>query len=171
MQRNPPKSCTFFVSISFHQDDQWIYCFNSSTMRWVWNKPSFHICLDYRMENNVRMAKFFSMESPSGTVEQGDIGHCTYIFIDIFIMMNSMVHNVIRKWYSFNRNRVYILFYEKLIIFWYFNVQLHTIFFLQSHLGQSEETLASQLHKLLFESSTAAESWNNAIMWLFLDYL
>ena len=50
--------------------------------------------------NNVTMAKISSMESPSGTVEQGDIGHCMYIFIDIFIMMNSVVHNVIRKWYS-----------------------------------------------------------------------
>ena len=33
-------------------------------MRWVWNKPSFHICLDYRVENNMHMTKISSTESP-----------------------------------------------------------------------------------------------------------
>ena len=56
-------SCTFFY-LSYYEnwhfppDDQWISIilllskfFVSSTMRWAWNTPSFHICLDYRMEN------------------------------------------------------------------------------------------------------------------------
>ena len=47
--------CVYFITKwNFHQDDQWIYYFNTIAMRWIWNKPSFHIHLDYRMENNVK---------------------------------------------------------------------------------------------------------------------
>ena len=34
------------------------------TMRWVWNQPSFHVCLDRRVENNMQMTKISSTESP-----------------------------------------------------------------------------------------------------------
>ena len=36
----------------------------SSTLRQVWNKLSLHVCLDYRMENNMKMSTFSSTESP-----------------------------------------------------------------------------------------------------------
>ena len=57
--------CVYFITKwHFPQDYQLIYCFNSSILWWVWNKPSFHICLDYRMENNMKMTKISSTESP-----------------------------------------------------------------------------------------------------------
>ena len=62
--------CTLFLSFCYetafpprHPSDILLYTC-SSTVRWLWNNPSFHICLDYRMENNMKMSKCSSMESP-----------------------------------------------------------------------------------------------------------
>ena len=56
-----------------------ILLYNYGTMRWLWNKPSFHICLDYRMENSMKTSKFSSTELPIITIllvqtERGQIG-------------------------------------------------------------------------------------------------
>ena len=34
----------------------------SSTIRWLWNKPSFHICLYCRVNNNMKISNFCSTE-------------------------------------------------------------------------------------------------------------
>ena len=47
-------------------------------MRWVWNKPSFHVCLDYRFENNMKMAKISSTESLTDCLTHDFHGQATF---------------------------------------------------------------------------------------------
>ena len=67
-QRNPPPMdhfSVYFITIwCFPQDSQWISLLYSSTIKWLWNKHSFHICLDCRIENNMKISNFSSTESP-----------------------------------------------------------------------------------------------------------
>ena len=59
--------CQFYYEMAFPSKqpmDVLLYS-TCSIMRWLWNKPSFHICLDNRMENNLKMSTFCSTESPS----------------------------------------------------------------------------------------------------------
>ena len=57
-------SVYFITKWCFPQDSQWILLLYSSTIKWLWNKPSLHICLDCRIENNMKISNFSSTESP-----------------------------------------------------------------------------------------------------------
>ena len=57
-------SVYFITKLCFPQDSQWILLLYSSTIKWLWNKPSPHICLDCRIENNRKISNFSSTESP-----------------------------------------------------------------------------------------------------------
>ena len=73
-QRNPlghaPFLCLFYYEMVFTSRKPVDILLYSSTMRWPWNKNSFHICLDYRIENNMKLSKCSSTESPFGLVKE-----------------------------------------------------------------------------------------------------
>ena len=58
MQRYPPSHAPFLCP--FHYQMAFSSRQPVDIMRWVWNKPSFHICLAYRMKNNMKMTKLES---------------------------------------------------------------------------------------------------------------
>ena len=66
-QINPPHHAPFLgcfiITWCLPQDTSGYILLYNSTMRWLWNKPSCHICLDYRMENNMKISKLSSTES------------------------------------------------------------------------------------------------------------
>ena len=68
-------SVYFITKWCFPQDSQWILLLYtcSSSIKWLWNKPSFHICLDCRIENNMKMSNFSSTESPLPRTAVGEL--------------------------------------------------------------------------------------------------
>ena len=52
--------CLFYYEMVFSSRQPVDILLYNSTMRWLWNKLSFHICLDYWKENNMKMSKFSS---------------------------------------------------------------------------------------------------------------
>ena len=60
----PCTFCLFYYEMVFPSRQPVTILLYSSTMRRLWNKPSYHICLDYRMENNMKLSTFSSTELP-----------------------------------------------------------------------------------------------------------